>query len=197
MHDEKPDQFVDELLEASLKRYPCEGARAGLEMRILAGIRSRERAARRRRLGWALAVCAGILAAVVLVFHSARAPSRPPVNTASVYPQTTKPSAGPDSADSRFGSPRLVRGPMEKPRTPKPGNHAARPTRPEQFPTPMPLTEQEKLLLAYFNEASKSDLVVDATEANEAPVTDLKISPIEISPLEIEPLDNSQPGKGK
>jgi len=54
------------------------------------------------------------------------------------------------------------------------------------------LTEQEKLLLAYFNKVNKSDLVVDASETNGAPVTELKISGIEIAPLEIKPLDDAQ-----
>jgi hypothetical protein len=49
--NDQRDQFVDELLEASLKRYSGEGPRSGLETRILAGLRTRERTARRRALG--------------------------------------------------------------------------------------------------------------------------------------------------
>jgi hypothetical protein len=191
MDDDKPDQFVDELLDAALKRYGGEGPRAGLEMRVLAGVRSRQGAARRRRLVWALAACAGMLAAIVLVLHFARAPRREPVISASAPRQAAKTAASPGSADSLSGSPRLVQGPREKPRTPKPGVRDTK--RPEQFPTPMPLTEQEKLLLTYFANTTKPDLLAETNKADGA----AEISNIKVAPLEIEPLDDSESGKGK
>ncbi len=193
MHDDKPDQFVDELLEASLKRYGGEEPRAGLEMRVLAGVQSRQGAARRRRLVWALAAGAGMLAAIVLALHSARAPRREPVISASAPRQAAKTAASPGSAASRNWSPRHVQGPREKPRTPKPGVRATEPSRPEQFPTPMPLTEQEKLLLTYFAHATKPDLFAETGKADGA----AEISTIEVAPLEIEPLDKSESGQGK
>ena len=194
MHDNKPDQFVDELLEASLKQYRAEEPRAGLEMRVLAGVRSRQGAVRRRRLVWALAACAGTLAAIVLALHSARAPRREPVISSSAPRQTAKTAASPGSADSRLWSPRLVQGPREKPRTPKPVVRAAK--RPEQFPTPMPLTEQEKLLLVYLSRVGKPDQSAKDDKEG-APITDLEISTIQIAPLEIKALDDSQSESGK
>ena len=186
MRDDKRDHFVDELLEASLKQYRGEEPRAGLEMRILAGIRSRERAARRRWLVWAVTFGAGVLAAILLALHSTRAPTRQPI-----------PSARSGSADSRLWSPRLVPGPKQKPRTAKPGVRATKSARPEQFPTPMPLTEQEKLLLAYLGKTTKPDLVAGTNETDVVPITELAIPAIRIADLEIKPLDDSQPEKGK
>jgi hypothetical protein len=191
MHDNKPDQFVDELLDASLKQYRAEEPRAGLEMRVLAGVRSRQGAARRRRLVWALAAGAGMLAAIVLVLHSARSPRREPVVSASAPRQAAKTAASPGSADSRIWSPRLVQGPREKPRTAKPAVRATK--RPEQFPTPMPLTEQEKLLLTYFANTTEPDLLAEINKADGA----AEISNIKVAPLEIEPLDDSESGQGK
>jgi hypothetical protein len=193
MHDNKPGQFVDELLDASLKRYGAGEPRAGLEMRLLAGVRGRQGAARRRRLVWALAVCAGMLAAVVFLLHSARVPSRQHVTSASVPRPTVEPPTSLGRADSHLGSPRLVQGPREKPRTPKPGVRATKPSRPEQFPTPMPLTEQEKLLLTYLANTTRPDLLAETNKADEA----AEISNIKVAPLEIEPLDDSQSGQGK
>ena len=196
MHADKPDQFVDELLDPSLRRYGGEEPRAGLETRVLAGVRSRQGAVGRRRLVLALACCMGMLAAIVFVFHSAHAPSRRPVNTASAHPQATKPSASPGSADSRFWSSQLVQGPKEKQRTTKVAVRTAspaRPARPEQFPTPMPLTEQEKLLLTYLTNTTKPDLLAETDKAAEV----AEISGIQVAPLEIEPLDDSQSGQGK
>jgi len=196
MRDDKQDQFVDELLEASLKQYRGEEPRPGLEMRILAGVRSRERATRRRRIAWALAACTGMLAAVILALHFPptryRQPSPSASGTQRAPLQAAKPSPMPGSADSRFWSPRLVHGPKEKPRTPRPGGHAVNPARPEQFPTPLPLTEQERLLLAYVDKAAKPEFVAGTNEAEEASVSDLEIPGIKIAALEIKPLDDSQ-----
>jgi hypothetical protein len=185
-------QFVDDLLEAVLKRYGGEEPRSGLETRILAGLRTRERAARRRGLVWAVAACAGTLAAFVLTLHFVRTPVRHIEPGAPLPPTSAKTPARLGSADSRFRSPRLVRGPKEKPRTPKAGVRATQ--RPEQFPTPYPLTEQEKLLLAYLDKATKSDSVAGTNEhgVDEAPVSLLVIPGIEIAALEIKPLDDSQ-----
>jgi hypothetical protein len=195
MRDDKPDQFVDELLDAALKRYGGEGPRAGLEMRVLAGVRSRQDAARRRRLVWALAACAGMAAAIVLVLHSARAPRREPLNSASAPRQVAKTAASPGSADSRVPSSRLVQGPRQKPRTPKPGARATQ--RPEKFPTPAPPTEQERLLMVFFNKGIKLDGVTQATTTGDVVTTDLKIPGVEIAPLEIKPIEESQSGQGK
>ena len=192
MRDDKQDQFMDDLLEASLKRHGGEEPRAGLEMRILAGIRSRERAARRRGLAWAGAACAGVLAGVILALHFARAPSRQPAPSASLPRPTTKPLASSASADSRLWSPRLARGPKQKLRAPRPEGQVARLARPQQFPSPMPLTQQEKLLLAYFDKATEPDFVVGTNQANEAAASDLEIPGIKIADLEIKPLVESE-----
>jgi len=192
MHDDNRDQFLDQLLEASLKQYRGEEPRPGLETRILAGIRTRERAAWRIWLGWAVAVSTGILAIVALALHFARAPVRQPTPSASL-PQS--PMSG--SADPRFWGPRLVHRPKEKPRTPNPGVRATKPARPEQFPTPLPLTEQEKLLFAYLGKTPKPDLAAGTDETDEATVTELAIPGIKIAALEIKPLDDSQSEQGK
>ncbi len=199
MHDDKPDRFADDLLEASLEQYRGEEPRAGLEMRILAGVRTRERAARRRWLGWAVAVCAGMVAMIALTLHFVRAPVRQPTPRASLPPK--------ESGAQRA----LLQPPLAQQPPPSFGAHRAplqppqqqvrrvtiRHSRPEQFPTPFPLTEQEKLLLAYVNIATRPDLVAATSKADEAPITELAISAIKIAPLEIKPLDDSQLEQGK
>jgi len=57
----------------------------------------------------------------------------------------------------------------------------------------MPLTEQEKLLLTYFANPSKPDLLAETNKAEGA----AEISNIKVAPLEIEPLDDSESGQGK
>ena len=190
MHDDEPDPFVDELLDASLKQYRGEEPRSGLEMRILAGVRTQERAARFRRLGWAVAVCAGILAVIALTLHFAPTQLRQPIPSPSLpQPAATQPAPPMVSRQQ----PRLgPRGPVARVR-----RVATRRSRPEQFPTPLPLTEQEKLLLASLNKATKSDLIAGTNETDEAPVSDLEIPRIKIVGLEIKPLDDFQPEQEK
>jgi len=180
MHDDKPDPFVDDLLETSLKRYHGEEPRSGLEMRILAGIRSRERAARRRWLGWAVAACAGILAIIVLTLHFAPTRHRQPTPRAELSPEESGAHRAP------------IQPPQQQVR-----RVAAHHSRPEQLPTPLLLTEQEKLLLEYLSKTSKGDLAEETNRTDEAPVTDLEISKITIAPLEIKPLNDSQTELGK
>jgi hypothetical protein len=61
----------------------------------------------------------------------------------------------------------------------------------------LPLTEQEKLLLAFLDKATKPDLVAGTNETDEAPVSDLEIPRIKVAALEIKPLDDSQSEQGK
>lgn len=221
MHDEKPDRFVDDLLEASLKHYHGEEPRQGLEKRILAGVRTRERAGLRRSVVWVLAACAGILTAIALTLHVALGPRRQPIPRASLPPKesgvertpleaATPPAQGmasrqeprlrpgrPSSAGARDRGPRLVPGAMEKPRTAQPAVRATRHARPEQFPTPLPITEEEKLLLAYVSKAGKAEVAEKASTADEAPISELSIPAIQIAPLDIKPLDDSQSEPGK
>jgi len=57
----------------------------------------------------------------------------------------------------------------------------------------MPLTEQEKLLLAYLATTSEPDLLAETKKADET----AEIPDIQVAPLEIEPLDDTQSGQGK
>ena len=195
MHADERDQFVDGLLEASLKQYRGEEPRPGLELRILAGIRTRERAARHRGLGWALAVGAGTLAAIVLMLHFVRAPIRHSTPSASLPQFITTPPVRMGSVAPRVWGSRLVVGPRQKPRAPKPGDRATR--RPEQFPTPFPITGQEKLLLAYLGKETKPELVAGTHQASEDTSSDLEIPRIKIAALVIKPLDGPQAEGGK
>jgi hypothetical protein len=57
----------------------------------------------------------------------------------------------------------------------------------------MPLTEQEKLLLAYLANPTKPDLLAETSKTDVA----AEIPIITLAPLEIKPLDDSESGQGK
>jgi hypothetical protein len=80
--------------------------------------------------------------------------------------------------------------PVQPPLLHWPPSHAAPrwvDTRPQQFPTPRPLSEQEKLLLVYVQSLKGSS--VDSTQmADEDAERDLEIPPLSIAAIKIEPL---------
>ena len=66
--DDKEKLFVDELLSASLRRYARGEARPGLEGRILAGVRARQQAERRRNAwAWTTAIAGAMALVAVMV----------------------------------------------------------------------------------------------------------------------------------
>jgi len=184
--DEK--RFVDELIDASMRGYAGAGPRPGLESRILAGVRAQQRVARRRAAwAWALAM-AGVAAMVAfLVFHGPYRRPAPLRQTAKAPVQASVPMA----ANGAPAEPRPL--PLRRVRHAAP---SAVDKRPQQFPTPRPLSEQERLLLAYV-EAIKGSTAGSAVNATRDVEPDLSISPLSITAIKIEPLDPDEDADGK
>ena len=190
---EDKNGFIDELLDASLRRYASDEPRAGLENRILANVRAADHAARRRSV-WVWAIAASAAALVIVAVESyisyyqpvpVRAPApvattnpgpipTPQINVAS-QTETAKPGAAAKrTLAQRHGV------------TERNQQDLALARRPEQFPTPAPLSEQEKLLLAYVALSSKSDLstpVVHDPVIEPLQIPEIKIARIEIKEL--------------
>lgn len=177
--DDKEKRFADELLRAFLRHYASAEPRPGLEGRVLAGVRSRQQAARRRAV-WAWAIGTAAMAAMVtlLVIHW---PHRQPMP----LPVTAKAPANVASpAVANIAPPVQPHSPRRPWRSPAPSMVD---TRPQQFPTPRPLSEQEKLLLVYA-QSLKGSSANSMQMANEDAKHDLEIPPLSIAALKIEPL---------
>jgi hypothetical protein len=178
MHDKQSDRFVDELLDASLKQFRGDEPCPGLEGRILATVRAREEAVRRGiwTWVWALGAAAGALAVAIVVVSLAHR-QRVPI------PATTSPAA--PLAATKPAAPLI--GPQEVLPTPRLTQRAARvrvaARRPDVFPTPVPLTEQEKLLLAFVQAVPKSQLPAVMEQTREIEIPDLNIAALDIKPL--------------
>lgn len=177
--DDKERSFADELLRASLRQYASAEPRPGLEGRVLAGVRARQQAARRRQ-AWAWAVGMAGVAAIVtlLVIHWPR-PQPPPSPVAAKAP-----------ADLSAPAVAKVAPPMQPTlphRPPRPAPPSRVDTRPQQFPTPRPLSEQERLLLVYAQSLQGSS-TASLPVADENPGHDLEIPPLHIAAIRIEPL---------
>ena len=164
MSDRKDKTFIDDLVEQSLDRRREIEPLRGLEERLLARLRSPRQV---WWAGWAWRLASALAALAVIaavVGHRTRPPARRPVAQVS----TPAPLAVPA---------RLPRATPAKPlrAAPRRANHA-RPAsmtaqssepRPNTFPTPTPLTEQERLLLRFVQAAPAQVLLATIREREE------------------------------
>jgi hypothetical protein len=165
-HDAKPvskNDGLDRALDAALVKYAAVEPRAGLEERILANLRANgSEQASTGRTGWlsqwqwnavAIAVAAVVIVAIALAVRSG-SPARPVIAN---HPSTTQPGPTPtpqvENHNASAVSPRTITPRKAAPlrRTvPHPAQTvvAANPKL-DQFPSPQPLSEQEKILESY------------------------------------------------
>jgi len=179
---------VEELLDASLRNYAAAEPRLGLEGRVLAGVHAREQAGR-RRVAWLWAAgVAGAAAMVMLLVYSWPHPQPAPL------PVTAKAPANLSTPTvARIAPAAALPAPRQRQR------YAAAKWvdwRPQQFPTPRPLSEQEKLLVAYA-QAIKGSPAASAPNAEPDLEHDLEIPPLSIAAIKIEPLAREDDGEEK
>jgi hypothetical protein len=156
---------LDKLIDGALSTYTNAEPIAGLEERVLERVRMARRTRARR---WWCAIAAAVSGAV-LIGILARKPQPAPV--ARIEPPPVQLSIAPPP-------PRVVvevRRPARAPR--RPTTPRALPKR-ELFPTPMPLTKEERMLVA-LAEAHPQELMA-------RPVGEIEIKPIQIAPLQVD-----------
>ncbi len=169
------NDFFDQLLEAGLARYAGEEPLPGLERRILEKALAR-RPRERWGWSWALAAATATLALAGFIFVISRRPS-------------TQPRLAPRAADSHQATGSTRERPEVSRAAPRlrPAEQAL--TRPERFPAPAPLTEQEKLLLLYVKLTPKPVL---AATADHRPIEDLRIDDLTVPELKIKELPGAR-----
>lgn len=165
MADQEKDRNLDQFLDSLLDSYSDVEPRPGLETRVLANLR--DQAGRRKswpwRWVWAGCVTAALSAlAFIVVLERPIEPPRPPV----AY--VVSPSV--DRSASAVTQRRHVAKKAIQPRHQEPVV-AAVDTRPDRFPTPAPLSDQEKLLLRYLARTSRQEIIAQShpDEPAEAP----------------------------
>jgi hypothetical protein len=163
---EKDKQMqIDQMLDSMLANYSAAEPRPGLETRILANLQAA--AGSKSSAGWwnfrwlwAGMVTAAIIVAAVLI--SGRHRVEPPTN---VVVKNTQPAPQPEIQPHVPTAPKeTVRIYRPKPRaTKQPQNAAlALSQRPAVFPTPTPLSEQEKLLLSYVAGTPREEVIAES-----------------------------------
>jgi len=174
MSDQEKDKQmqIDDMLDSLLANYSSAEPRPGLETRILANLRDAEENKSPAgwwnfRWLWTGAVVAAIIVAVVMI--NGRHRVEPPTNViVKTSPSTPQPEIQPHAP--------IAPQAMAKVHRHKPSSRAMPQTatlalneRPAVFPTPTPLSEQEKLLLSYLAGTPREEVVAQS-HPDEPPV---------------------------
>jgi len=192
---EKDD--LDLLLDSALSTYADPGPDSGLEQRVLAAVAAArvEQGAtakpRRSWLPWAIAlpVAAGLLIlwlAIPKVVHSPVTPPRTADNNKPVNAPFVSPPANPSQKLGHHSHPS---GPAIHPAPPPQVAHAAPSPKLDVFPTPAPLSPEERALVtvADAGPAAPRQALIEAQQQPDAP---LSVAALNIPPL-------AQPDEGK
>jgi hypothetical protein len=164
MDPSERERDVDQWLESALSQYGKAEARAGLENRVLANLRAeRNRIATRRRWWWAAGTATALAAILVVVWVGGSLRERNPGSTAGTS-MTTRREAARGSIQPRPALQAAERATDVGQRAP--ANRlvrdlaVVRPPKLAQFPSPQPLSEQEKILVSYVTKYPKHAALV-------------------------------------
>jgi hypothetical protein len=167
MADQEKDKRmqIDDMLDSLLANYSSAEPRPALETRILAKLREAEE--KKASQGWwnfkwlwAGMVTAAIIVAAVLI--SGRHQIAPPTNVIVKTSPAPQPEIQAQAPSARQETARIHR---RKPSTvPAAQRNAtlALNKRPAVFPTPTPLSEQEKLLLSYVAGTPREEVIAQS-----------------------------------
>jgi hypothetical protein len=174
MTDHDKDKQLDEMLDWLLTTYSSAEPRPGLEKRILANVQDatgKEGPATWWNFKWlwaGAAVVAAIIVAALLIggHRHVDAPEKNVVQKTQPAPRqpVIQPSLPQAAADSK---PRRLK--PQVPLRPQDATLALN-QRPQIFPTPTPLSEQEQLLLRYFAGTPREEVIAQS-HPDEPPVS--------------------------
>ena len=165
MTDHDQDNHLDELLDSALSAYSEVEPRPGLETRILANLR--EAAGKQPSPWWnwkalwvgAVTAVAILLGALLLSRHS-----RTPAPANEIVHTHAPAQTAPRGAGNVPSTARHAQDHRSKMRAPfRPQSVALKlDRRPPVFPTPTPLSEQERLLLSYYAHTPREELIAQS-----------------------------------
>jgi hypothetical protein len=172
MADQEKDKRIDEMLDSLLANYSAAEPRPGLETRILPNLQGASR--NESSTGWwnFKWLWAGMIAAVIIVaavLISGRRRIEPPANVIVRNNQPApQPQIQPHAPIARQETARINRSKTSAQAPPQNATLALS-QRPAVFPTPTPLSEQERLLLSYYSHTPREELIAQS-HPDEPPV---------------------------
>lgn len=173
---EQKERFVDELLDKALANYSQAEPRLGLEGRVLARLEEENNSRARVwwKWSWVPAAAALLIAGGLYLARPKAQPPAVPVAVAKpAQPVITARSAPPPVAEHAKSA--VPRGQRTLPQL------TAAAAKQPQFPAPQPLSEQDRLLLAYVRLHPQA--AAQQARAAAQPLAEIKIDPLEIPPL--------------
>jgi hypothetical protein len=147
------NEDLDRVLDAALARYAAAEPRAGLEERILANTRA-EHARPADRVWWRWPLAAAALALFAVVVGLAWRWGRPPQSLAKHKPTAVEAAQGTGTQVAKHGTNPALPIPVRRTtqRRPQPAPALAANPKLDQFPSPQPLSEEEKILASYVDQ---------------------------------------------
>jgi hypothetical protein len=185
----KNQENLHRWLDKALVEYGNTEPRPGLESRVLANLSAeRERITARQGRFWALTLTATAAVIILAVWMESEPALRTkiptPMRTASEQQGGSKQraveTAKPDVLQQ---SRKTASPPVDRNRTGHSFEAAAAPKL-DRFPSSQPLSEQERLLLAYLNQTPKQEVMLTIAKAKSN--EDLRVKDLEIQSLENE-----------
>ncbi len=196
LQGQERERAAEQWLDEGIGHFREAGPRAGLETRILAGLRAQAEQ-RRRRWAFILAASAAavLVSAVVASWPRSKPEARPnvvqrtapaaPTNTASAPGVMANVKQPPKQSHPRVSKPRDVEtASVERRPVLRPAVEAREAT----FPGAAPLTDQGKLLQAYLRQTPQHELVLMAARQRASALASLEPEDLSIAPLEIKDL---------
>ncbi len=159
MAEQEKDKNLDQLLDSLLSSYSDVGPRPGLETRVIAKLR--DHAGRSNSWNWNWTwiwsgTAATALAALVFII-GLESPVEPPQQRVVQADWSLLHHFTPVVVEvARVNKKRV------QPRIESIVSVAAADTRPEVFPTPSPLSDQEKLMLRYLAHTTKQEIIAQS-----------------------------------
>ncbi len=193
---ENNNKFVEKLLDSALLHRTKPEPAPGLEARILERVRADagEQSDRKKLWKfWVAAVAAGAAVAMITMIYVANRSHSPAANTTQAGNAVPAPAPGEKPAANTEAtlqprSKEVVAAPMQAARREnKPARRAETRHWPSQFPTPAPLSPEEKALVQYVR-GTPSEVLAASLAQEKSAGQWLEIKPLKIPPLEIPPL---------
>jgi hypothetical protein len=184
----KDQESLHRWLDRALVEYGNTEPRPGLESRVLANLYAeRERITARQRWFWALtltATAAVLILAVWMESDTALRTKIPAPMSASEQQAESKQRAVETAKPDVFQQSRKIASPRADRNRTLHGVKAAAAPKLDRFPSSQPLSEQERLLLAYLNQTPKEEVMLTIAKAKSN--EDLRVKDLQIQSLENE-----------
>jgi len=168
---------LDRILEEGLATYSKGEPLSGLEERVLSRVTDASGVKQRRIWRWilvALPAAACLLVAVSLMWHRQEVPTAPLVNEyAKVQPDPVRPQF-PSASPVEQKAVRIEHQAVRAKKILRPASQAVKR---EQFPTPAPLSPEERALMSL---AMAGPLEPEVAFREPAPIEPIRIEPLEI-----------------